>query len=91
MKRTSIIIALLCGLLTLPGVVLADNTSSVIINVGDTTQMTLKDIIARELPVLCFETVDGEEPTCDYVSAPSGSREGCERHDHQDTWQHECL
>lgn len=73
MKRTSIIIALLCGLLTLPGVVLADNTSSVIINVGDTTQMTLKDIIARELPVLCFETVDGEEPTCDYVSAPSGS------------------
>ena len=74
MKRISIVIALLSGLLFQTGLALAaDNTSTIIINVGDSTQMTLKSIISKGLPVMCFETVDGEEPTCDYVSAPSGS------------------
>ncbi len=73
MNRISFIIALLCCLLARPVLALADDTSTIIINVGDSTQKTLKYIISRGLPVMCFETVDGEEPTCDYVSAPSGS------------------
>ena len=42
------------------------------VTVGDTTVMALTDMISIGLPVLCFETVDGELPTCDYVSAPAG-------------------
>lgn len=48
------------------------DTSSEIIAVGDTTQMTLSEIIGKGLPVFCVETVEHEEPTCDYVSAPAG-------------------
>ena len=74
MKRITFIITLLCGLMSQPCLVMADTyTQSTIISVGDTTQMTLSSIISKRLPVLCIETVDGEEPTCDYVSAPSGS------------------
>lgn len=42
------------------------------IQFSDTVGMPLTDIIAKGLPVLCVETIDGEEPTCDYVSAPPG-------------------
>ena len=48
-------------------------TATTIVSVGDTAHVTLSSIIDNRLPVLCVETVDGEEPTCDYVSAPSGS------------------
>lgn len=48
------------------------DTASTMITVGETTVMPLTDIVAIGLPVLCFETVDGELPTCDYVSAPAG-------------------
>lgn len=47
----------------------ADTLSMVAV---DDTMIVLKGIISRGLPVLCFQAVDGEEPTYDYVSAPSG-------------------
>jgi len=34
--------------------------------------MSLRDVISKGLPTLHIETVNGEEPTCDYVSAPTG-------------------
>lgn len=37
--------------------------------------MPLTDIIAKGLPTLVFETIDQEEPTCEYVYPPAGS--GC--------------
>ena len=49
------------------------DTSTTIVTIGDSVQKTLSQLIAYNLPVLWIETVDGEEPTCDYVSAPSGS------------------
>jgi len=48
------------------------DTSTELVSVG-TSQMTLSDIIGYGLPVLCVETVDREEPTCERVYAPSGS------------------
>lgn len=49
----------------------ASNSLSIIV-VNDSVSMTLSKIIAKGLPVLCVETVEGEEPTCEYVSAPAG-------------------
>lgn len=46
------------------------DTSSMVA-VGD-SMMPLTDIIRLGLPLLNIETVDSEEPTCEYVSAPSG-------------------
>ena len=66
MKKTTLLLMLLWA-----SMALAD-TATTIIAVGDTTQMTLQAIITKGLPVMCFETVDSEEPTCDYVSAPAG-------------------
>lgn len=65
-------ICLLLALLICPRSVLA-NTSTTVVTLNDTVQMTLSEIIALGLPVIYVETVDHEEPTCDYVSAPSGS------------------
>ena len=48
------------------------DTASTIVTLGDSVQMTLSDIIGKGLPVIYVETVEGEEPTCDYVSAPPG-------------------
>ena len=48
------------------------DTSSTMVTLGDTVTMSLSEIIGYGLPVLYVETVDAEEPTCDYVSAPSG-------------------
>ena len=42
------------------------------ITLGESTVMTLGDIVAKGLMTMCFETVDHEEPTCEYVSAPPG-------------------
>lgn len=63
----------LCCLLILLGssISLAD-TSTTMITLNDSVQKTLSFIIAKGLPVLYVETVDHEEPTCDYVSAPAG-------------------
>ncbi len=47
-------------------------TGDVMVAVGDTTIMPLNEIIAKGLPVMFVETVNEEEPTCDYVSAPPG-------------------
>lgn len=41
------------------------------ISVGN-RDYTLSTIISYNLPVLYVQTVDNEEPTCDYVSAPPG-------------------
>lgn len=70
--RRSILFIVLSFLLQGSSLLALADTSSMMINVGDSTQMSLSSIISRRLPVLCIETVDGEEPTCDYVSAPSG-------------------
>ena len=48
------------------------DTSTEIISVGP-NQMSLSTIIGYGLPVLCVETVDHEEPTCERVYAPAGS------------------
>ena len=52
------------------GLEMKADTSSMIA-VGD-SMMVLEDIISKGLPVLYIQTVDSEEPTCDYVSAPPG-------------------
>jgi len=50
----------------------AGNTATTLVKVGESTSVTLANLIAKGLPVMCVETVDQEEPTCDYVSAPAG-------------------
>ncbi len=69
MQRTTLLLTL--SLLCL-GIARGADTSTTIIAVGDTARMPLHEIIAKGLPVLDINTVDGEEPTCDYVSAPAG-------------------
>ena len=64
--KTVVVAALFCSK------AMADTTNT-IVTLGDTTEMTLSAIIGKGLPVLCLETIDREEPTCDYVSAPAGS------------------
>lgn len=71
MTRFSLFLVVLCSALGWQASFAS--TASTMITVGQTTVMPLTDIVAIGLPVLCFETVDGELPTCDYVSAPAGS------------------
>ena len=71
MKKLISICSLL-ALLICPRSVLA-NTTTTVVTLNDTVQMSLSEIIALGLPVIYVETVDHEEPSCDYVSAPSGS------------------
>ena len=52
--------------------VAAADVTATTVAVGDSI-MTLSQVVATGLPVLCVETVDHEEPTCQYVSAPAGS------------------
>lgn len=50
------------------------STTSTLIQVGDNNfYIKLSSIIEKGLPVLYIETVNQEEPVCDYVSAPAGS------------------
>lgn len=70
MKKTVLILALCCSTICCQQA-LAD-TSATVVTVGDTTSRTLNEIIALGLPVIYVETVEHEEPTCEYVSAPSG-------------------
>ena len=48
------------------------DTTATVVTVGDATSITLDEMIAQGLPVFYVETVEHEEPTCEYVSAPSG-------------------
>ena len=49
------------------------DTSTTMITLGQSTsQKTLSQIIACNLPVLYIETENQEEPTCDVISAPPG-------------------
>ena len=68
MKRIAFLFLMICA--TWCGLELKADTSSMIA-VGD-TMIVLDDIISKGLPVLYIQTVDSEEPTCDYVSAPAG-------------------
>ncbi len=71
MKRITLIcalMALLCCQLSAQS-----STSTTVIALGDSDEMYLSEIIALGLPVIYVETVDHEEPTCDYVSAPPGA------------------
>ena len=68
MKKTTFVLTVMLMM----GLMAHADTETTIIQVGDTTQMTLSAIIAKNLPVLYVETVEHEEPTCEYVSAPSG-------------------
>ena len=70
MKRICFLFILFC--VTLGWQWAQADTATTIITLNDTTVMPLTDIIAKGLPVMYVETVDGEEPVCDYVSAPSG-------------------
>lgn len=47
-------------------------TDDVMINITDTTVMSLSEIIGQKLPVLYVQTVDAEEPTYEMVYAPAG-------------------
>lgn len=71
MKRINLIFALV-ALMCCP-LSLSASTSTTVIALGDSEEMTLSEIIALGLPVLYVETVDHEEPTCDYVTAPPGA------------------
>lgn len=68
MKKIVLVCLMVCLVLSFTGA--KANTSSMVA-VGD-TMMVLSDIISKGLPVLYIQTVDSEEPTCDYVSAPAG-------------------
>ena len=68
MKKYAFICVTIC--IALSSLVAKADTSSVVA-VGD-SMMVLSDIISKGLPVLYIQTVDSEEPTCDYVSAPAG-------------------
>ena len=70
MKKTVLFVALCC-LAICRQHALAD-TSATVVAVGDYNSRTLNEVIALGLPVLYLETVEHEEPTCEYVSAPSG-------------------
>ena len=59
-----------CLILAIPARAQTQTTTPV--TLGDTTVMTLTDIIATGLPTMVVETIDHEEPTCDYVYAPAG-------------------
>lgn len=72
MKPIKSLLLLLC-LALLPCRLAAQETTSTMIAVNDATSVPLSDIIATGLPVLYVQTVNGEEPTCEYVYAPAGS------------------
>ncbi len=62
----------LSALILMFGATAQADTMTELVTVG-TRQMTLNSLIGYGLPVLCVETVDGEEPTCERVYAPAGS------------------
>ncbi len=49
------------------------STADVMIAINDTIQMPLSTIISKNLPVICVETVDNVEPSCEIVPAPPGA------------------
>ena len=68
MRKIALLLLVIC--IACSGLEMKADTSSMVA-VGD-TMIVLRDIISKGLPVLYIQTVDGEEPTCDYVSAPPG-------------------
>ena len=68
MKKQTLLfsLAFLCCLFSLA------DTSTTVVNIGSTTQMSLSELIGKGLPVVYIETVDGVKPTCDTVYAPPG-------------------
>jgi len=70
MKRFLLLVFSFCGLVCAQQ--LGASTTDVMIRLNDSVQVPLSDIINCNLPVLCFETNDGVEPTCEFVKAPTG-------------------
>lgn len=70
MKKLGIWILSAMACLCIPAV--EAGTSDVMITVNSTVSMSLSEFIELGLPLLYFETIDHEEPTCDYVSCPPG-------------------
>lgn len=67
MKRTMALVACLIGMLT---AINAQQNGTA----GDNEQQpVLQTIEEMGLPVLQIETLDGEEPTCDYINPPEGA------------------
>ena len=50
----------------------AADTASTMVAVGENTVVSLTDIVVKGLPVVYVQTIDNEEPTCEYVSHPAG-------------------
>ena len=48
-------------------------TTDEMIALNDSVQKSLSEIIGCNLPVICVQTVDNVEPTCEIVYAPAGS------------------
>jgi len=69
--KKRLLFLLLAAVLLSPVKAQGDTTED-LIAVGDTSLMPLTNIVAKGLPVLCVETIDREEPTCEYVSHPPG-------------------
>ena len=70
MKKTINVLLVVCSLLGWNQAYGIGSEDS--ISVGN-YKYPLSNFVAKGLPVLCVETVDNEEPTCDYVTAPAGS------------------
>ena len=66
MKKTLLLFSAFISLLLVPLRVSAADVTATTVAVGDSI-MTLSQVVATGLPVLCVETVDHEEPTCQYV------------------------
>lgn len=71
MKKTLLFFLAIFTLSMMPTRALGTDLTSTTVAVGD-SMMTLSQVVARGLPVLYVETVNGEEPTCEYVTAPPG-------------------
>ncbi|MBR4829341.1 MAG: CotH kinase family protein [Muribaculaceae bacterium] len=69
MRKIILLVTLVCAMCYSPKVH-ADTSSLVAVR---DTMIELSEIISTGLITINVETVDGEEPTCDYVSAPPGS------------------
>ena len=70
MKKIVRVVLIACSLLSWNQSFGIENEEMIL--VGDNNSFSLTTIISKGLPVIYVETVDNEEPTCDYVSAPAG-------------------
>lgn len=53
--------------------VVASSPAQQAFTINDSATVTMTQLIGTELPLMVITTVGGEEPTCDYVTAPAGA------------------